>query len=459
MQAVCQSNAFRRWRAATFLLLAVYAFAAACGSSSTDTKSSTATNSQPSASSPQAASGTGAAAATQAPQAANLSPIKIGVMADLASTTAIEGAEMRINTDLAVQTVNAAGGINGHPLQPVYVDSKADPAEAVRAATQLVQQDRVDVLVGAVLSSECLGVQELAPKLGVVYMASTGCATNDFTGKQCNKYSFRIQPVGSMTAGALAKYIVQTYGKRWAILYPDYAFGQSQLAAYTAALEQVGASITTRIPIPLGEANVTPYVSKIPVDGSIDGLINSEIGTDLARITAVMEQFGINKKLPIVGAGGKERFGGVYPDALTGSIFAQGHLSDPRPDNKFDQDYVSAFKAQAAKAGSLADALGGPEKALPGELGYQAWGAIMALKNAMIAAKFTGRGDTEKLIAALETLNLPQGPDFPAGPFIMNKSDHQGRYQLNVLKINGQTEEILQTIPADQVPLIGACKV
>ncbi len=406
-----------------------------------------------------AATPSGQAAATTAPQAATGSPIKLGIMADLASTTAIEGAEMRIASELAIQTVNAAGGINGRPLQAVYVDTKADPAEAVRAAQQLVQQDRVDVLVGAVLSSECLAVQELAPKLGVVYMASTGCATNDFSGKSCNKYSFRVQSVGSMTAGALAKYLVQTYGKRWAIIYPDYAFGQSQLAAYTAALEQQGGSIVTKIAVPLGEANMTPYVSKIPLDGSVDGLINSLVGTDLARATAVMEQFGVNKKLPIVGAGGKERFGGVYPEALTGSIFIQGTPSDPLPNNPAHQNFIKAFKEQAAKMGNLADVLGGPEKAVPGELGYHAWAAIMALKNAMIAAKFTGRADTEKLIAALETLNIPQGPDFPAGPFMMNKSDHQGRWQLYIMRINGQTEEILQTVPPDQVPLIGNCKV
>ncbi len=405
-----------------------------------------------------AATPSGQAAATGT-RAATLSPIKIGVMADLASTTAIEGAEMRIATELAIQTINAAGGINGHPLQAIYVDTKADPAEAVRAAQQLVQQDRVDVLVGAVLSSQCLAVQELAPKLGVVYMASTGCATNDFSGKSCNKYSFRVQSVGSMTAGALAKYLVQTYGKRWAIIYPDYAFGQSQLAAYTAALEQQGGSIVTKIAVPLGEANMTPYVSKIPLDGSVDGLINSLVGTDLARATAVMEQFGVNKKLPIVGAGGKERFGGVYPEALTGSIFIQGNPSDPLPNNPAHQNFIKAFKEQAAKMGNLADVLGGPEKAVPSELGYDAWGAMMALKNAMIAANFTGRADTEKLIAALETLNVPQGPDFPAGPFMMNKSDHQGRWQLYILRINGQTEEILQTIPPDQVPLIGNCKV
>ncbi|MHB8576146.1 MAG: ABC transporter substrate-binding protein [Dehalococcoidia bacterium] len=488
MQTGPSTRAFVRRRAGSFVLATACLLGAACSSSNNNSANNkpsgaasvtqapastaaSATRAAPSpatgstqaagtarpASSPATAAGSPTQAA--AARAANLSPIKLGVMDDLASSTAIEGAEMRINTDLAVQTINAAGGINGHPLQVTYVDTKADPAVAVSAATQLAQQDKVDVLIGGVLSSECLAVQDLAPKLGIVYMASTGCASDAFTGQSCNKDSFRIQPAGSMVAGSVGKFIVQTYGKRWAIIYPDYAFGQSQLAAYTAAIEKAGGTITTKIPVPLGEANVTPYVTKIPLDGSVDGLINSEIGTDLARVTAVMDQFGVTKKLAVAGAGGKERFGGVYPDSLTGSIFAQGTLSDPSPDNKLDQAYVAAFKAQAAKEGSVAAALGGADKAVPGELGYQAWGVIMALKNAMITSKFTGRADTDKLIAALETLNLPQSADFPAGPFIMSKTDHQGRWPILIMKINGQKEDILQTIPADQVPLIANCKV
>ena len=84
---------------------------------------------------------------------------------------------------------------------------------------------------------------------------------------------------------------------------------------------------------------------------------------------------------------------------------------------------------------------------------------MMALVLAMRKANFTGKADTDKLVAAFETLNVPQGPDFPDGQLIMNKDDHQGRTTYYLLKINGQKEEVVQTFPADQLPLIGDCKI
>ena len=78
---------------------------------------------------------------------------------------------------------------------------------------------------------------------------------------------------------------------------------------------------------------------------------------------------------------------------------------------------------------------------------------------AMRKANFTGKSDTDKLVSAFETLTVKQGPDFPDGDLIMNKDDHQGRVTYYMLKINGQKEEVVQTFPADQLPLIGACKI
>ena len=89
-------------------------------------------------------------------------PIKVGVMDDVTGVGAIEGALMRISTDLVVQRTNASGGINGHPLKVVYVDPKGDATQALQLATQLAQQDNVDVLAGGLFSPECLGVQGLA---------------------------------------------------------------------------------------------------------------------------------------------------------------------------------------------------------------------------------------------------------------------------------------------------------
>src|SRR5437868_7850203 len=172
------SNRRSRWSLAAAVAGAL--LAAACGGSSTSGGSGQATG----------------------------SPIKIGVLDDNAPITAVEGAEMRVNTDLAVAEINASGGIHGHRLQVSYVDPKAQPDEAITLAQQLVQQQSVDVLVGGVLSSECLGVENLVPRLQVVYVSSTGCAAEDFTAKQCNQYSFRITPQGRQVNIPLAQYIV-----------------------------------------------------------------------------------------------------------------------------------------------------------------------------------------------------------------------------------------------------------
>src|SRR6476646_1613965 len=118
--------------------------------------------------------------------------------------------------------------------------------------------------MGAVLSSECLVVQQLVAKLQVVYLPTFGCAAEEFSSQFCNRYSFRFQPVGRQTLTPLVSYIVKNYGKHWAMLYSDYAYGQSQLKAYTEELARLGASITLPIAVPQNEAKLAPYVTRIP---------------------------------------------------------------------------------------------------------------------------------------------------------------------------------------------------
>jgi branched-chain amino acid transport system substrate-binding protein len=393
-----------------------------------------------------------------ATQEANGSPITIGVLDDNAPLTAVEGAEMRVNTDLAVSQINSSGGIHGHKVNVVYADPQADPSKAVTLAQQLVQQSNVDVLVGAVLSSECLGVENLVARLQVVYVSSTGCATEDFTAKQCNQYSFRITPQGRQVNIPLSSYIVNAYGKKWSIIYPDYAFGQSQLAAYKVGMAAAGGELSQIIPIPQNETNMTPYISKIATDGSVNGLINSEVGSDLVRASTTIAQFNINAKLPIVGVFGKERFAGVYPDSLTGDIGQSPELSDPVKENKFDADFHTAFKAQLGKEDPAVIKALGNDKSVPGDLGYEAYTAITALKLAMISSNFTGKADTTKLITAMSKLKAKQSADFPGGDFQMSASDHQGATTTYIAKINGQKEDVLTTLAPDKLSAIGTCQ-
>src|SRR6185437_14564365 len=102
-----------------------------------------------------------------------------------------------------------------------------------------------------------------------------------------------------------------------------------------------GTDFSVKIPVPLGEANVTPYVSKIPTDGSIQVLQVSSTGSDLARVMSVIQQFGINQKVKIVTALGKESFAGVYPDAMSGAIIRGARPSDGLPNSADDTAFAA----------------------------------------------------------------------------------------------------------------------
>jgi len=430
----------------------------AAPASSSAPSSSAAASSAPASAASSAAASSSASASASSSGAATGTPIKIGVLDDLTGGGSIEGAEQKINVDLAVAQINAAGGINGHPLATTIVDSKGDAATAAQMATQLAQQDKVDVLVGGVYSAECLGVQKEISTLGIVYMPLNACANEPFTSTACNNLTFRVFPVGKQTIDPGIGYLVKSYGKKWAIMVPQNPFGDSQVAATVASLKAAGGSMALTIKIPVGEANVTPFVTKIPTDGSINGIFNDENGTDLARVVAVMQQFGISK-LPQAMALGAESFGGVYPAAANGAVLTRLTLTKPPASDTFANAYLSAFKGQLAKEGQVANVLGGA-KGIPGDLGYESYATMETLKLAMIKSGFTGRADTAKLIQAIDGINVTQATaEFPYGGMVMNPNDHQGKMPLDILKVNGQNEQILSQVPLSQVPNIGNCKI
>ncbi len=109
-----------------------------------------------------AAAPSGSSGSAAAPSSAPAATIELGVLANLTGPFAPQGAELRLNTELAIKQWNDSGGVNGRKVEAKYVDPKSDPAQALQLATALAQQDQVDALTGAVGSPECLGVAGLA---------------------------------------------------------------------------------------------------------------------------------------------------------------------------------------------------------------------------------------------------------------------------------------------------------
>jgi hypothetical protein len=180
------------------------------------------------------------------------------------------------------------------------------------------------------------------------------------------------------------------------------------------------------------------HITRIPTDACIQGLVVSRVGADLARTMAVLQQFGMDKKLGIITTTRKENYAGVYPDVVNGSIITDIHVSNPAPDNKWEQDYDTAFRVIATgKDAAFIGPLAGASNLTTGTVNsYTPYVTMTALKLALRSSSFTGKANTANLIEALESLDVKQGPDFPTGDVIMNKADHQGR--TTIISAEGQ---------------------
>jgi ABC-type branched-subunit amino acid transport system substrate-binding protein len=359
--------------------------------------------------------------------------IRIGAIADLSRQPgSFEGQILRSTLDSTVAQINASGGINGRPLQIVYVDPRDDPAEALAQARRLVSQGQVDVLYGGTLNSECAAVQEIAGWVRIAYVMGNACRSEELTARTCNQYSFRLMPAGRQVTDPLAAYITDNLGKRWAVIYPDYLPGRSEAVDWRDSLNDSGAIIATEIAVPVGVADLSRYLSTIPADNSISGIVLAGSAGDQGRLLETLYQIGIAEWYPIVGSGDWATYRDVVSSAALGHLSLVGiHPVDPYPGDQ-----------KLAGAGASNDEA-----------------AIMALEAAMIASDFTGRADTRRLIAALENLPNPGSADAPIGPDLMDKTDHQGRMEEDILKIHGQSEEVVQHISPGELPMIGNCQV
>src|SRR5262249_38287662 len=158
-----------------------------------------------------------------------LSQSKVVKIGDLGSKVGVfegYGKYQTMGMQLAVEELNAKGGVLGHKVEIVSEDDETKPAPAVRKAEKLILQDEVKLLVGAVSSGATMAVMDVTKKHKTIHWNSVSCAEFMRTTK-FHKYYFSNQPDSRMQANGLAKYIVDKMGKKVYIFYTDYAMGQS----------------------------------------------------------------------------------------------------------------------------------------------------------------------------------------------------------------------------------------
>jgi branched-chain amino acid transport system substrate-binding protein len=242
----------------------------------------------------------GAATTQQAPAAASAGTgeLKIGLLSGFSGPYAAFGPDMARCADVYLD--QHSGMLGGLKVSTIQEDEGATSQDALSKARKLVEQDKVDVIMGIVSSANALAIRDLidqAQKPTII----TNANANAITGDQRSKYIFRTALSAFQNASALPKWAVANVGKRMIAMAPDYAAGQEWTAAYKQVFESAGGTLMDIILPPLGNADYAPFISKLKPQNP-DGVWAQFAGADAIKFTQQWNDY-IGTSIPLIGGG------------------------------------------------------------------------------------------------------------------------------------------------------------
>lgn len=367
-------------------------------------------------------------------QAQSSEPIKIGFQVHRTGIGAAYGRWYGRATDAAVKVINAAGGINGRPVEIVAEDDGTDPKRGAEVVEKLANQHHCDVAFGTLFSHVVIGSAPRAGELKLPYfVVSEG---HHVASGMLNRYTLQpgITDVKSQIQ-AMAPFVAKNLGKKVTMIYPDFAFGHDHRDFFSAAIETQGGKVIQNIAIPPVETSFTKYFPKIPRDTEV--VYHVMVGPAVLTFVKEMGEF--------FGSNGPRIFG--FIDSLeatdinsTGLEFLQGSYfweANPRyaqaNQSSHDKFYRNAVGVDANGA-SKSDA---KDVSTYSHM-FGCWETLNVIKQGMESAGYRGPRDRAKLIEAVEAISaMPHSDEHPQGAKIFNGKTHQVFGHQYISKVEG----------------------
>jgi branched-chain amino acid transport system substrate-binding protein len=310
----------------------------------------------------------------------------------------------RAGVEMAVDEVNASGGLLGRKVEVLFRDDKGDPSEAVKQAQDLAGQAHATLIAGTFLSNVGLAVSDWAKHNQMLFVAAEPL-TEALTWSRGHDYVFRVRPntfeQGRMLAGRAAK----MRKVRWATIGPNYEYGKRAWETFRDRLKSLQPEVTVvgeHWP-PLGKLEPGPYVTAILAEHP-DALYISLFGTDWLVFVREARKRGLFDQMSTVGIllGEPE-----YAEPLQSDL-PEGMLVTGYPKHELNSSQHKAFAAKFAKRTGRSPMLG----SLVGYITYQ---SIFA------AIRRAASVDTWKVVTAFRDLSV----ETPIGPITFRASDGQ----------------------------------
>jgi branched-chain amino acid transport system substrate-binding protein len=374
---------------------------------------------------------------------------KVGSEQPLSGAGAAGGKTAVVGLQMSADRINANGGINGRPVELDIVDDESSPAVARQKTAKMVDEDNIDIHAGGFLSNICLACMPVWQDAKIVNMI-TVCLDTTLTTSACNRYTFRLHDYAPAQAVAFAPTLTKM-GKKWHIAHSDYSWGQSTRDAYVAEIQKNGGTVVGTTGIPLGTADMTPFLSKI--SGDFDGLFGIFFGKDGVTLANQAYDLGLTKKYKFAGDGSISESTNLIAVGNKLDGFTGINRYIPVFDGPLNTPYLHRFFDEAKGRLAKID----PSGPLPDKYVQSNYEALNAMKIAMEKSKFDSRDDSSKLIEALEGLEVKESDDFPQGDKTLRKEDHQAFLREFIFTIGGGTYHLQQTVDKDKTLVPPAC--
>ncbi|MGY9047033.1 MAG: ABC transporter substrate-binding protein, partial [Rhodobacterales bacterium] len=284
-------------------------------------------------------------------------PIKIGEINHYKRMAAF-AEPYKKGIELALEEINAEGGVLGRPLEFIFRDDQGDPGEAIKIAEELMTRDGAVMLTGSILSNVGLAISSVAGEKKWVYLAAEPLA-DAVTWSAGNAYTFRLRTSTYMQAAMLAEAAAKTDAVKYATIAPNYAYGKDAVAAFKEVLTKLKPDVEF-------VAEQWPALFKIDSGAEVqalerakpDAIYNVTFGTDLAKFVRDGNTRGLFDGRTVYGLlSGEpeylEPLGGEAPEGWVVTGYPWYDFTEADGANKVFVDAYQAKWNETPKIGSL----------------------------------------------------------------------------------------------------------
>ena len=247
--------------------------------------------------------------------------IKIGLVTALSGQSAKSGEAISRGIGLAIDEVNAAGGVLGRPLELVARDDEANPSKGVLAARELIQRVGVVALVGGLDTPVSMAIVPIANQMKVPFLGPWAAGTGITRNGAADNYAFRVSAVDALVDEALVAYAIKTHqAKKPGMILVNNAWGESNQQGLTAALKTAGLPAAGIEKYEASDVDMVPQLTRLKEAGADTLFLVGNVGPS-AQVVKSLDRMGWS--VPVVSHWGPA--GGRF-DELAGPSAAKVHF-------------------------------------------------------------------------------------------------------------------------------------